>query len=87
MLAVIELKKFRVQPLIVIDKITRCTYFGQLGAIGVNDKEHKRNLRRLAKAIEASNEMLRKAGIQVRGAEQPIHVPEQKPEIRSRATK
>jgi hypothetical protein len=53
----------------------------------VNDKEHQRNLKRIAKAIEASNERLRKAGIQVRGAEQNIHVPDQKSEIRPWATK
>jgi hypothetical protein len=53
----------------------------------VNDKEHKRNLRRIAKAIEASNETLRKAGIQVMSVEKEIHVPEKKSEIRPRTTK
>jgi uncharacterized heparinase superfamily protein len=53
----------------------------------MTEKEHKRNLRRIAKAIEASNERLRAAGIQITGAEQQIHVPEQKPGIRPRATK
>jgi hypothetical protein len=59
----------------------------QLEKKGVNDKEHQRNLKRIAKASEASNERLRKAGIQVIGAEQPIHLPPQKLEIRPRATK
>jgi hypothetical protein len=53
----------------------------------MTEKEHKRNPRRIARAIEANNEKLRAAGIQVKGAEQQIHVPEQKPGIRSRATK
>jgi len=43
------------------------------GASPVNDKEHKRNLRRIAKAIEASNEKIRKAGIQFSGLAKPIH--------------
>jgi hypothetical protein len=41
---------------------------------GMTDKEHQRKLKQIAKAIEASNEMLCKIGIQVRGAEQQIHV-------------
>jgi len=71
----------------MIDKIARCAYPEQSGSIGVNEKEHKRNLRRIAKAIEASNERLRQAGVQVVSAEKHIHVPGQKPEIRPRMAK
>jgi hypothetical protein len=42
----------------------------------VNNKEHYRNIWRIAKAIEASNKMLRTPGIRVRDAERQIHVPE-----------
>jgi hypothetical protein len=52
------------------------------GASRVNDKEHKRNLKRIAKAIEASNEKLRKAGIQFSGSEKHTHLREQKFQIR-----
>jgi len=55
----------------------------------VTDKEHQRNLKRLSKAIKASNDRLRAAGVQVKeveGMEQQIQIPEQKPEIRPRAT-
>jgi hypothetical protein len=52
----------------------------------VNNKEHKRNLRRIAKAIETSNEKLRKAGIQFTGSENQIHMPEQKPQFRQKTT-
>jgi hypothetical protein len=54
--------------------------------MSLSDKEHKRNLRQIAKAIAASNERLRAAGIRVKGAERAIYVPEPKPQIRPRAT-
>jgi len=53
----------------------------------VTDKDHKRNLKRIANAIAASNAKLRAAGIRVSGAEKPIHVPEPKPQISPRATR
>jgi hypothetical protein len=55
----------------------------------VTDKEHQRNLKRIAKAVEASNDKLRAKGILVKEAndiEKQIQIPEQKPEIRPRAT-
>jgi hypothetical protein len=48
----------------VVDKTKHCTYYYKLGANGVTEKEHQRNLKRIAKAIKASDERLRKAGIQ-----------------------
>ena len=47
----------------------------------MKDKEHQHNLKRIAKAIKATNERLRAAGIQVKDikdVEQQIQIPEQK---------
>jgi hypothetical protein len=74
-----------VKPVVVVEKL-RAALVSIIGASRMNDKEHRRNLRRIAKAIEASSEKLRKAGIQFSGSEKQIHVPEQKPQFRQKTT-
>jgi hypothetical protein len=50
------------------------------------EKEHQANLRRIEKAIKESNELLRRLGIKLTLEEKQIHVPEQKPQVKPRAT-
>jgi hypothetical protein len=52
----------------------------------VTESEHQVVLRRIKKAIKESNELLRRLGIKVTPEEEQIHVPEQKPQIKPRAT-
>jgi len=51
----------------------------------VTDKEHKRNLQRIAAAIEASKSRLRAACLPVSAPAQPLHVPEPKPPVQPQA--
>jgi hypothetical protein len=53
----------------------------------VTEKEHQRDLKKIKKAIQESNDMLRRIGIKLPPSEQQIHVPEQKPQLKPRATK
>jgi hypothetical protein len=48
----------------------------------VSDKDHQRNLKRIAKAIEEINKKLRAAGTQIVRSDQQIQLPEQKSQIR-----